>query len=83
MRTLLLALVLRKCVIVIWIFRNKYKSFEKKNSSKVFRFLKMTVLLKDPKGALWCSMTSKKNLCGLIKNSEAFKWLLSERCCTN
>ena len=55
----------------------------KKNSSKVFRFLKMTVLLKDPKGALWCSMTSKKNLCGLIKNSEAFKWLLSERRCTN
>ena len=55
-------------MIAIWIFRNKYESFEK-NSSKVFRFLKMTVLLKDPKGALWCSMTSKKNLCGLIKNS--------------
>ena len=66
-------------MIAIWIFRNKYKSFEKKNSSKVFQNLKMTVLLKDPKGALWCSMTSKKHLCGLIKNSEAFKWLLSER----
>ena len=41
------------------------------------------MLLKDHKGALWCSMTSKKNLCGLIKNSEACKWLLSERRCTN
>ena len=25
----------------------------------------------------------EKNLSGLIKNSEAFKWLLSERRCTN
>ena len=32
----------------------------KKDSSKVFRFLKMTVLLKDPKGVLWYNMTSKK-----------------------
>ena len=36
-------------MIAIYIFVNKYKSFEKK-SSKVFRYLKMTVLLKDPKG---------------------------------
>ena len=43
----------------------------------------LTMLLKNPKGALWCSMTSKKNLCGLIKNSEAFRWLLSEMRCTN
>ena len=30
LKILLFALVLRKCVIAIWIFRNKYKSFEKK-----------------------------------------------------
>ena len=47
-------------MIAIWIFRNKYKSFEKKIVQRYFDFLKMTVLLKDPKGALWCSMTSKK-----------------------
>ena len=64
------------CNLDIW---KQIQKFGKKNSSKVFRFLKTTVLLKDPKGALWCSMTSKKKLSGLIKNSEAFKWLLSER----
>ena len=38
LRILLFALVLRKCVIAIWIFGNKYKSFEKKIVQKFLDF---------------------------------------------